>query len=36
MSKELPNDVTIELAIVGAVINYPSKFNDIAKYIVSD
>ena len=36
MSKELPNDVTIELAVVGAVVLYPSKFNDIAKYIVSD
>ena len=36
MSKELPNDVTIELAVVGAVIVYPSKFNDVAKYIVSD
>ena len=36
MQKELPNDVTIELAVVGAVISYPSKFNDIAKYIVSD
>ena len=33
---ELPNDVTIELAVVGAAIRYPSKFNDIAKYIVSD
>ena len=36
MTKELPNDVTIELAVVGAAILYPSKFNDIAKYIVSD
>ncbi|MAG26276.1 hypothetical protein CMI47_12055 [Candidatus Pacearchaeota archaeon] len=36
MTKELPNDVTIELAVIGTVINYPSKFNDIAKYIVSD
>ena len=35
-NKELPNDATIELAVVGAVILYPSKFNDIAKYIVSD
>ena len=35
-NKELPNDALIELAIVGAVILYPSKFNDIAKYIVSD
>ena len=35
-NKELPNDATIELAVVGAVIMYPSKFNDIAKYIVSD
>ena len=36
MTKELPNDATIELAVVGAIILYPSKFNDIAKYIVSD
>ena len=36
MAKELPNDVTIELAVVGAITLYPSKFNDIAKYIVSD
>ena len=35
-NKELPNDAVIELAVVGAVILYPSKFNDIAKYIVSD
>ena len=36
MSKELPNDALIELAVVGAVILYPPKFNDVAKYIVSD
>jgi len=36
MAKELPNDVTIELAVVGAITLYPSKFNDIAKYIISD
>ena len=36
MNQELPNDVSIEIAIVGAVIRYPSKFNDIAKYIVTD
>ena len=36
MEKELPNDVAIEIAVVGAAIRYPSKFNDIAKYIVSD
>ena len=36
MAKELPNDATIALAVVGAVIMYPSKFNDIAKYIVTD
>ena len=35
-SKELPNDAVIELAVVGAFILYPSKFNDVAKYIVSD
>ena len=36
MNKELPNDATIETAIVGAIISYPNKFNDVAKYIVSD
>ena len=36
MNTELPNDTSIELALVGAVITYPSKYNDIAKYIVSD
>jgi replicative DNA helicase len=36
MDKELPNDVSIEIAVIGTVITYPSKFNDIAKYIVSD
>jgi replicative DNA helicase len=36
MAKELPNDAVIELAVIGTVIQYPSKFNDIAKYIVSD
>ena len=35
-NRELPNDAMIELAVVGTVILYPSKFNDIAKYIVSD
>ena len=36
MIKELPNDVSIEYAVVGAVINYPHKYNDVSKYIVSD
>ena len=36
MNQELPNDAVIELAIVGAVILYPSKYNDISKYIMSD
>jgi replicative DNA helicase len=36
LNKELPNDVSIETAIVGAVINYPNKYNDISKYIISD
>ena len=35
-NKELPNDINIEYAVIGAVINYPSKYNDIARYIVSD
>ena len=35
-NKELPNDAVIELSIVGAIIRYPHKYNDIAKYIVSD
>ena len=34
--KELPNDISIERSIVGTVILYPNKYNDIAKYIVSD
>ena len=36
MAKELPNDASIETAVIGAVIGYPSKYNDVAKYIVSD
>ena len=36
MTKELPNDASIETAVIGATIMYPHKFNDIAKYIVSD
>ena len=36
MNKELPNDISIERSIVGTVILYPNKYNDIAKYIVSD
>ena len=36
MERELPNDVSIETSIVGAVISYPNKYNDIAKYIISD
>ena len=35
-NKELPNDINIEYAVIGAVINYPNKYNDIARYIVSD
>ena len=35
-NKELPNDAIIELAVVGAIVRYPSKFNDVSKYIVSD
>ena len=36
MSQELPNDITIETSIIGTIIKYPDKYNDIAKYIVSD
>ena len=36
MSEELPNDALIELAVIGSVIQYPDKYNDIAKYIISD
>mgnify|MGYP003138816928 FL=1 len=36
MARELPNDASIETAVIGAVIGYPSKYNDVAKYIVSD
>ena len=36
MNKELPNDTSIEIAVIGTVISYPNKFNDIARYIVSD
>ena len=35
-NRQLPNDASIEIAIVGAIINYPSKYNDVAKYIISD
>ena len=34
--KELPNDSLIEIAVIGSIIIYPHKYNDIAKYIVSD
>ena len=36
MNKELPNDFLIELAVIGGVITYPDKYNDISKYIISD
>ena len=36
MNQDLPNDVTIETAVIGTIIKYPNKYNDIAKYIVSD
>tara|TARA_R100001594_G_scaffold97418_1_gene131678 strand:- start:4636 stop:5979 length:1344 start_codon:yes stop_codon:yes gene_type:complete len=36
LTKELPNDTSIEVAVVGAIINYPNKYNDVSKYIVSD
>ena len=34
--KELPNDISVEVAVIGGIITYPNKYNDIAKYIVSD
>ena len=34
--KELPNDSLIEIAVIGSILIYPHKYNDIAKYIVSD
>ena len=36
MSQELPNDTLIEHAVIGGIIQYPNKYNDIAKYIVTD
>jgi len=36
MSRELPNDKSIELAVVGTLIKYPHKYNDISRYIISD
>ena len=36
MARELPNDASIETAVIGSIINYPNKYNDVAKYIVSD
>ena len=36
MTKELPNDASIELAVIGSIIIYPEKYNDISKYIVSN
>jgi replicative DNA helicase len=36
MNKELPNDLSIEVAVLGAVINNPNKYNDVSKYIISD
>ena len=36
MAKELPNDTSIETAVIGSVISYPSRHSDVAKYIVSD
>ena len=34
--KELPNDASIEIAVIGSIINHPNKYNDISKYIISD
>ena len=36
MNKELPNDLSIEVAVLGAIINNPNKYNDVSKYIISD
>ena len=36
MSRDLPNDKSIEIAVVGTLIKYPHKYNDISRYIISD
>ena len=36
ISKELPNDTSIEQAVIGALIRYPHKYSDVSKYIISD
>ena len=30
MTKELPNDASIELAVIGSIIIYPEKYNDVS------
>ena len=36
MNKELQNESAIELAVLGGIIENTNKYNDIAKYIISD
>ena len=36
MNKELPNNASIEFAVIGGIINYPDKFSDVARYIITD
>tara|TARA_R100000808_G_scaffold25079_1_gene61454 strand:- start:13034 stop:14377 length:1344 start_codon:yes stop_codon:yes gene_type:complete len=35
MSHELPNDISIECAVIGGVINDQKKYDDVSKYIIS-
>tara|TARA_R100001594_G_scaffold87052_1_gene121449 strand:- start:10021 stop:11361 length:1341 start_codon:yes stop_codon:yes gene_type:complete len=36
LNKNIPSKTSIELSVIGAVITYPGKFNDISRYIISD
>ena len=36
MIKDLPNESDIEIAVLGGIIQNPRKYNDIAKYVISD
>ena len=36
MNKELPNDTSIEFAVIGGIMNYPSVHSDVARYIIAD
>ena len=35
MKNELPNDASIELAVLGGVIKHPEIYNDVSKYIIA-